>query len=131
MQTDAITSPARAPGLLQSLRSLSRTAIDILHTRFDLLVTEIAEEQARLAELLLVAALSLLCFFLSIVFVAFLVVVAFWDTDYRILATGLMAALLFGIGCGLGAVFLKKVKSKPKLFSESLDELGADLERLK
>ncbi|OGA26954.1 MAG: hypothetical protein A3I01_16290 [Betaproteobacteria bacterium RIFCSPLOWO2_02_FULL_65_24] len=131
MQTEAVTGTGRAPGLLDSLKDLGRTVVDILHTRVDLLVTEIAEEQARLAELVLIAALSLLCFFLSVVFVAFLVVVAFWDTPYRILATGVIAVALFAVGCVLGMIFIKKAKTKPRLFSESLDELGADLERLR
>jgi uncharacterized membrane protein YqjE len=131
MPTEAITGSARAPGLLQSLKELGRTVVDILHTRVDLLVTEIAEEQARLAELVLMAGLALLCFFLGVVFAAFLVVVAFWDTPYRILATAVIAAALFGAGCLLWVVFMKKAKVKPRLFSESLDELGADLERLK
>ena len=131
MQTEAVTGTGRAPGLLDSLKDLGRTVVDILHTRVDLLVTEIAEEQARLAELVLIAALSLLCFFLSVVFVAFLVVVAFWDTPYRILATGVIAVALFAVGCVLGMIFIKKAKTKPRLFSESLDEFGADLERLR
>ena len=131
MQTEAVTGTGRAPGLLDSLKDLGRTVVDILHTRVDLLVMEIAEEQARLAELVLIAALSLLCFFLSVVFVAFLVVVAFWDTPYRILATGIIAVALFAVGCVLGMIFVKKAKTKPRLFSESLDELGADLERLR
>jgi uncharacterized membrane protein YqjE len=131
MLTEAATSSARAPGLLDSVKDLGRTAIDILHTRFELLVAEIHEEQARIAEILLMAALSLLSFFLSIVFFAFMIVVVFWDTDYRILATGLMALVLFVIGCALSFAFIRKAKAKPKLFSESLDELGADLERLR
>lgn len=131
MLIDAATSSTRAPRLLESVKDLGRTAIDILHTRFELLVTEIHEEQARIAEILLMAALSLLSFFLSIVFFAFLIVVAFWDSDYRVLATGLVALFLACVGGALFFAFIKKAKAKPKLFSESLDELGEDLERLK
>jgi uncharacterized membrane protein YqjE len=131
MHIEAVSGGARAPGLLESLKDLGRTAVEILHTRFDLLVAEIAEEQARIAEILLMAALALLSFFLSVVFFAFLIVVAFWDTPYRILATGLIALVLFVLGAALTWGFVKKAKEKPKLFRESLDELGADLERLK
>jgi uncharacterized membrane protein YqjE len=122
---------AHGTGPFESLKGLGRTAIDIVHTRFDLLVTEIAEEQVRLAELLLYAALSLLSLFLAVVIVAVFVVATLWDTEYRMLATGVIAAalLLSGIGCGMACV--RKAKEKPRLFSSSLDELGADLERLK
>jgi uncharacterized membrane protein YqjE len=125
------TGHARAAGPFESLKELGRTAIDIVHTRFDLLVTEIAEEQVRLAELLLYAALALLSLFLAVVIVAVFVVATLWDTEYRLIATGGIAAalLLSAIGCGVACV--RKAKEKPKLFSSSLDELGADLDRLK
>jgi uncharacterized membrane protein YqjE len=117
--------------LIESLKALGRTAADILHTRFDLLVAEIAEEQVRVAELLLYAALSLLCLFLALVIVAVFVVATLWDTQYRTLATGLVAAALALAGAGCGVACVRKARAKPKLFSASLDELGADLERLK
>jgi uncharacterized membrane protein YqjE len=114
-----------------SLKELGRTAVDIVHTRFDLLVTEIAEEQVRLAELLLYAALALLCLFLAVVIVAVFVVASLWETEYRVLATGLIAAALVAIGIGCGLACVRKAKAKPRLFSASVDELGADLDRLK
>ena len=77
------------------------------------------------------AALSLLSFFLSLVFFCFVIVLFFWDTDYRILATGVIALALAALGGGLFFAFMKKAKAKPKLFSDSLDEIGADLQRLK
>src|SRR5204863_9503319 len=86
------TSTHRAAGSFESLKELGRTAVDIVHTRFDLLVTEIAEEQGRIAELLLYAALALLCVFLAVVIVAVFVVASLWDTEYRVLATGIIAA---------------------------------------
>jgi uncharacterized membrane protein YqjE len=52
----AAGAQSRAPGALASLKALGRTALDILHTRLELLVTAIAEEQGRLAELLVYAA---------------------------------------------------------------------------
>jgi uncharacterized membrane protein YqjE len=120
-----------SPGPFESLKELGRTAVDILHTRFDLLVAEIAEEQVRLAELLLYAALAILSLFLAVVIVAVFVVASLWDTDYRVLATGLVAAALVAAGIGCGVACVRKAKVKPKLFSASVEELGADLERLK
>jgi uncharacterized membrane protein YqjE len=125
------TSSHRGLGSFESLKELGHTAVDILHTRFDLLVTEIAEEQVRLAELLLFAALSLLSLFLAVVIIAVFVVATLWETEYRVLATGLIAAALLASGIGCGVACLRKAKAKPKLFSASVDELGADLERLK
>jgi uncharacterized membrane protein YqjE len=121
----------RAAGPFESLKELARTALDIVHTRFDLLVTEIHEEQGRVAELLLYAALALLCIIFAIVLVAVFVVASLWDTEYRLLATGSIAAALAIAGIACAVVFARKARAKPRLFSSSLVELGADLERLR
>jgi len=117
-------------GLFDSLKGLGRTAIDIVHTRLELLATEIAEEQTNLVELLLIAMLSLLCFFLGIVFVAFFVVVAFWETPYRMLATGVIAAVLFIAATVLWRVFRNKGKERKKVFGATLREMAIDREHL-
>jgi uncharacterized membrane protein YqjE len=121
----------RTGGFFESLKALGSTAIDIVHTRLELLVTEIAEEQANLMELLLIAALSLLCFFLGVVFVAFFVVVAFWETPYRMLATGLIAAALFIAAIALWVVFRNKGKEKTRLFGSTLREMAIDRDLLR
>lgn len=123
--------PAPATGPFESLKALGRTAVDILHTRFDLLVAEISEEQRRLAELLLYGVLALLCLFLALVTLAVFAVAALWDTPYRLLSTGIFAALLIVAGAVCTFIFVGKAKARSRLFSASLDELGADLERLK
>ena len=127
----ATSGRSRSPGPFESLKELGRTAVDILHTRFDLLVTEIHEEQSRIAELLLYAAIAILCLFLAVVIVAVFIVASLWDTPYRTLATGLIAALLVIVGAGCMAACVHKAKARPRLFSASVEELGADLERLR
>lgn len=122
---------AQTAGPFASLKTLGRTVVDILHTRFDLLVAEISEEQRRLAELLLYGVVALLCLFLALVTMAVFAVAALWDTPYRLLSTGIFASLLLVAGVVCTFIFLGKAKARPRLFSASLDELGADLERLK
>ena len=84
MAPDGTVVEGRPGGLFESLKTLGRTAVEALHTRLDLLSTELKEEQARITELLVIAVLALLCLFLAIVFAAFFVVVAVWDTPYRL-----------------------------------------------
>ena len=127
----AIATRGHRTGPFESLRELGRTAVEILHTRFDLLVTEIHEEQSRIAELLLYAAIAILCLFLAVVIIAVFVVASLWDTEYRTLATGLIAAGLIIVGVGCAVAFAHKAKQRPRLFSASVEELGADLERLR
>jgi uncharacterized membrane protein YqjE len=126
----AAGTQSRAPGALASLKALGRTAVEILHARVALLVTEIAEEQGRLAELLVYAALALLCLALAIVTLAILVVVSLWDTPYRLLAAGAMAAVFAAAGVASAIALVRKTRAKPRLFGASLAELDTDLERL-
>ena len=122
---------APAGGLIDSLKGIARSVVEIVHSRLELLVTEIAEEQARLIELALVAALALLAVFLGIVFAAFLVVAAFWDTPYRLWATGLIALALVVVGAVLWTVFRNKAKATGKAFAATLHELATDIEHLR
>ena len=127
------TPPSDGPGggLLDSLKSLGRVAVEMLHTRLDLLATELAEEQGRVIELLLVGAVSLLCIFLATVFAAFFIVVMFWETPYRLVVPGVIAAVLAVAAAVLWTVFQRRMRSKSKLFKATLEELGADIQRLR
>lgn len=125
------TVESRTGGLFDSVKQLGRTAVEALHTRLDLLSAELKEEQHRITELLVVAALSLLCVFLAIVFAAFFVVVAVWDTPYRLWVTGLLA-----LGLGAAAFFLwrnfrRRMTERPRPFKATLEELSADIEHLR
>lgn len=113
-----------------SLKEIGRTALDILHTRFELLVTEFSEEQSRLAELLLLAAVASSCLFLAAALVAAFVVASLWDTPYRLIAAGALVAVLLGGAAACSVTFLRRAHARPRPFSTSLGELGADLERL-
>lgn len=129
--TTETSSQSSTPGPFAFLKRLGRTALDVLYTRLDLLVAEIAEEQRHLAELLLYAALAFFCLFLAVAVVAAFVVASFWDTPYRLLATGLTTVVLAiaGVACAITGV--RKAQAQPKLFGTSLAEVGADLEHLK
>jgi len=131
MVREEIAGRAQPGGLLDSFKGIARSSIEIVHSRLELLVTELGEEQSRLIELALVAALALLAVFLGMVFAAFLVVVAFWDTPYRLWATGLIAGALIAIGAVLWMVFRNKAKAKGKAFAATLHELATDIEHLR
>jgi uncharacterized membrane protein YqjE len=122
---------AEVGGLIDSLKGIARTSVEIVHSRLELLVTELTEEQSRLIELALVAGLALLTLFLGIVFAAFLVVAAFWDTPYRLWAPAIIALVLIVGAAALWTVFMKKAKAKGKAFAATLHELATDIEHLR
>jgi uncharacterized membrane protein YqjE len=70
-------SPGPAsPGLFHSARKLLANLAGVAHTRLELLSTELQEELARLAEILLATIISLFFAFLGIAFVAVAVMIA-------------------------------------------------------
>jgi uncharacterized membrane protein YqjE len=131
MPHDATLTEGRGPGLFESVKALGRSAVEALHTRLDLLSAELKEEQARITELLVIAVLALLCLFLAIVFTAFFVVVAVWDTPYRLWVIGLLAAALAGSAAALWSYFRRKITARPRPFHATLEELSADIERMR
>lgn len=131
MPTGASAADSRSGGLLDSVRRIGRTLVEAVHTRLDLLSAELKEEQTRATELLFVAALSLLCAFLAIVFTAFFVVVAVWETPYRLWVTGVLALALFGLAWLLWRSVRRRLVERPRPFRATLEELRADIEHLR
>lgn len=127
-RTAESSTPASA-GLFDSLRQLVITAINIAHTRLDLISLELREEKVRLLSLLArtLAALALLG--LGAVLATLFVVVVFWDT-HRLLALGVMTVIFLAGGVALGLRVIKDLKAAPQLFAESIAELIKDRESL-
>lgn len=116
-------------GLFHSLKRLLANLVGIARTRAELLSLEVEEEVDRLARLALCAVVSLFFLGVAIVLFAILIVVAFWEND-KLLALSLLALFFSSVGLYSGALFLKKAKSRSKLFSQSLAELSQDLSEL-
>lgn len=88
---DTPTQPAE--GLLNSLKNLTVTLIAIIHTRLELLSTDLEEGRERLISLLAIIFVSLFCLCFGAVLLTLLIVVIFWDT-HRLLALGTLTGSL-------------------------------------
>ncbi|HEX2650577.1 MAG TPA: phage holin family protein [Burkholderiales bacterium] len=115
--------------MLASLRELGRTALALAVTRGRLAANEIEEQAVRAAEILVWAVLALLLLGVTVVFVAVLVVLLFWDEN-RLLATGLVA-LVLALGCA-GAAWLAvlRMRERPPLLAQTFAELERDHDAL-
>lgn len=120
---------SRSTGLWASLRQLLSTSSDILHIRIEILATELEESGHRIGELLLYSLVSMLFFGLGLLLMTFFVVLAFWDTHRLAVVVG-FAALYLTLGIGTALVVRHKLKTRPRLFSATLMELGKDRARL-
>lgn len=117
-------------GILQSLRNLAATLVELLRTRFELLATELEEERVRLLQLLFWAAAALFFFGVGILLLVVLLVAVFWDS-HRILAIVVLATVFLAGGVGLAIGMRNRMQVRPRLFSASLEELERDKDQLR
>lgn len=114
-----------AEGLLHSLKNLTVTLIAIIHTRLELLSTDLEEGRERFISLLAIAFVSLFSLCFGAVLLTILIVVVFWDT-HRLLVLGSLTGLFLIVGTVLGGIVVRRLKSMPRMFEASLAELIKD-----
>ena len=122
-------SHAAAGGLFESLKTLSVSLVSIVHTRLELLSTDVAEEREQLTTFLVLVMVALGCLGVGVVLLALLIVVAFWES-YRLVALAGLTGLFLAAGAGLGWFAMHRIRTKPKLFEASLLELSKDRQQL-
>ena len=122
-------SHAATGGLFESLKTLSGSLIGIVHTRLELLSTDLAEERAHLTTLLVLGLVALFFLGVGVVLLAILIAVAFWDS-HRLAALGGLTGFFMIAGAGLAWLALHKARTKPRLFDASLAELSKDRQHL-
>ena len=125
-------SPVRGPpaaGLFASVRDLVATALAIAQTRLELVTTELEEEMHRVAEILVWMFVVVFFAGLSVLMLAIVIVVAFWD-DHRMLAAGLMTGVFFGLTAIGLLVVRSKVRSRPRLLEGTIEAIRHDREAL-
>jgi len=125
-------SPVRGPpasGLFASVRDLVATALAIAQTRLELVTTELEEEMHRVAEILVWMFVVVFFAGLSVLMLAIVIVVAFWD-EHRMLAAGLMTGVFFGLTAIGLLVVRSKLRSRPKLLEATIEEIRHDRDAL-
>ncbi len=121
-------TPGESKGLLESLTALVTTLVTIVHTRLDLLSTEIEENWEHWLSLLVLALAALFCLGIGIVLATILLVAALWDT-HRLLVLCLLAGGFLAASMVLWGFIIHRARTKPRLFAASLLELSKDQQR--
>ena len=118
-------SPPGPRGLLDALRALGGTAVEILATRGSLFAVELREELARRKRLLALGAAAFAFFHTALLLATLLVAVVFWE-EHRIAA--IAAMLVLYLGCGAAALrrFIVEAEASPAPFAATLGELEQD-----
>lgn len=116
-------------GLFVSIKNMATTLVAVVQTRLDILSTDLEEGRERLISLLAMAFISLFCLCVGVVLLAMFIVIAFWDT-HRLLVLGLLTSFFLVAGAILCGLAVRALKSMPRLFKASLNELAKDKQHL-
>lgn len=120
---------ARSRGLFDSLKGLLATLTGLAHTRLELLGTELEEQVARLATLLVWSIVALFLMFTAVILSAVAIIIVFWDSNRILVAAGLAGGVaVLAVGAWLFVV--AQLKARPRMFQSTLEELSKDRERL-
>ena len=125
--TDQSTTGTK--GLYESITALTSTLVAIIHTRLELLSTDLEEDREHLMSLVRLSLIALFSLFLAVVLITITFVVAFWDS-YRILALAIISGIVLIIGIVTWRAAVRNAKTKPKIFISSLLELIKDGQKL-
>lgn len=121
------SSPA---GLYGSLRNLLTQGVELLHTRLELVLVELAEEKLRLLRLLAFGAMAFFLLGVGAVFLATFLTVLMWD-EHRLLFLGLFSALFLGLGAVSLYLAWRNAEARSGLLAATLGELSEDRAALK
>lgn len=124
-----MTGQTAGKGLLESLSQLAATLVAIVHTRLDLLSSDLEEDREHWLALLVLALAALFLLGVGVVLATILLVMVFWDS-YRLLALGGLAVFFLSAGLAVWQVALHRARAKPRLFAATLSELSKDRQQL-
>jgi uncharacterized membrane protein YqjE len=117
-------------GLFQSLNNFVATFVAIVHTRLELLTTELQEEVRQVGAILLWAFVAAFAAMMGLFLVALAVIFVFWDS-HRLAASVAMIGMFIAVAVVAGLILRHKLVTKPPLLDDTLAELAKDRDQLK
>ena len=117
-------------GFLDAVGHLVITAVEMAHTRLELVFIELQEGLEGLVGLLLWSLVALLAAALGLIFGGLALVFAFWDT-HRVLTAALVMGAFLLLAAAASRVALGKLRLQRGLFTTTLTELAKDRAVLK
>jgi uncharacterized membrane protein YqjE len=121
---------SRINGFLDSVGQLFITAVEMVHTRLELVFTELQEGLEGLVALALWLLSALLAAGLGLLFGGLALVFVFWDS-HRVLVTVLVMCTFLLLAAAATSVVRSKLRQQRSLFATTLTELAKDRAVLK
>ena len=122
-------APGRTTGMLASLQRLLGSFSAILHTRVEILSIEVEEAGWLIRQVMFYVLVSFLFFGLGLLILTLFIVKASPETS-QLYVLGGFALLYLGIGTGTALLVRHKLKTRPRMFATTLDELSKDRDSL-
>jgi uncharacterized membrane protein YqjE len=113
--------------LLESLKGLGRTFVEILSDRLETLSLDIKEDRIRFVSLLMLGAFAFFLLSLGIILGVLWLVLTFWNSD-RILVIGILTAMFAIAGLVLLFLLVRRLDRLPGAFEGTIAELDKDRE---
>ena len=123
------SSTTNSQGLFESIKALTSTLVAIVHTRLELLSTDLEEDRERLMSLVILSLIALFSILIAVVLATITLIVAFWDS-YRVLALASVSGVFIIVSIATWLAAMRQAKKKPKMFVASLLELIKDRQHL-
>lgn len=112
-------------GLFASLRRFGATLVTLAHTRLELAGTELEEQVAHAASIVVWVVVTLVLGSLALIMAVILLLVAFWDSHPLLAAGGITLALMLATLASWLAL-RRQVRTRPKFLGATLAELERD-----
>lgn len=128
--TDTVEqAPGRATGLLASLQQMLGSFTEILHTRLEILSTEVEEAAMLVGQLVSYVLVSVLLFALGLLLLTAFIIKASPET-YQLYVLGGFGLFYLLLAAIIAQRLRHKLRTRPRLFSATLSELDKDRIRL-
>ena len=116
---------SESAGLMESLKRMAGTLLDIFQTRLELFASEVEEERLNIRQMLLYGSIALLAFVLAILLLTIFIVLLLWD-NYRLPVLAGFIVIYFVTGLVAWIALCRMAGNKSRLFSASLAALADD-----
>jgi uncharacterized membrane protein YqjE len=116
---------APASGFLDSVGELLVTAVEMVHTRLEIIFTELQEGLEGLVGLVLWLLTALFAAALALLFGGLTLIFIFWDT-HRVLVAALITFVFLLLAVAGARVVQAKLRAQRSMFATTLTELAKD-----
>lgn len=129
MPTATTQTTPPSVGIFEAFRSFMATWVAVIKTRVDIVSTELEEQREWMQQLIILAVAAMFCLSIGLVVTTLFVIMFFWE-DHRLIVLGGFSILYLGGGLILSVLLRKRLRSRPRIFSTTAEELTKDYANL-